>query len=189
MTSPLTQILRRKTPLAGSLVRRCICIFNRSEREGGAEEEAEEEESVFGGAERSGEGKKPVALCVCSCSLPLTLVLPLPIRAEDEAGRDPSSCFVLGFFWFFSSLAVTHPAVCSHGGRNPPMNMLSAKVKSGVATSGSRLQRDARFHLKVQNAASVAQRAASAGAFVRILLFLRGVRGEGGRESDRRQPS
>lgn len=39
------------------------------------------------------------------------------------------------------------------------MNMLSAKVKSGVATSGSRLRRDARFDLKVQNAASVAQRA------------------------------
>lgn len=41
------------------------------------------------------------------------------------------------------------------------MNMLSAKVKSGVATSSSRLQRDARFDLKVQNAASVARRAPS----------------------------
>lgn len=41
------------------------------------------------------------------------------------------------------------------------MNMLSAKVKSGVATSSSRLRRDARFDLKVQNAASVARRAPS----------------------------
>lgn len=60
------------------------------------------------------------------------------------------------------------------------MNMLSAKVKSGVATSSSRLQRDARFDLKVQNAAS-----AFAGAFVRIREFF--FRGGGGGKARERQ--
>lgn len=63
------------------------------------------------------------------------------------------------------------------------MNMLSAKVKSGVATCSSRLQRDARFDLKVQNAASVARRAPSPVRLCESESFF----SEGGRKARERQ--
>lgn len=89
VTLPLTQILRRKTRwLAASCAAASAYLTGVRGRD-----EEEEKKEVLGG----GEGKKPVAPSVCSSSLPLTLVLRLPIRADDEAGRDPSSRF-LGFF-------------------------------------------------------------------------------------------